>query len=148
MTKLDRMLGRLTSSCSGRGWDLYAAVRGIHEEKQFKVKAEWRCHFKKDHPDLYDPPDITKESTFAECVTWTIHKGRRVVFDIYDGDNMYGHRLSGGSRCTFTVYKVPARFLAPLVKSALRTQAIRMEEREERARREARADEIYKELCK
>ena len=147
MTKLDRMLGRLTAPCTGRGWELYGAVRGIHKEKPLKVKAVWNDSFKADNPDLYSDPDMNEETTFADCVTWEIHKGRKVIFRLYDGDTCTGYRLQGGPRCTFTVYGVPTRFLTTAVKESLKRQAVHAEEREELARRDARVSEIYKELC-
>lgn len=130
---------------TGYKWLLF--LRTLVDTHQ--IKAEW-VDYRKQHPDLYDPPNPIEEKTFEECVNVAVNaagSGINMVITIYDGDSYNGKPIS--KRCEFSVKLQEAHDdLLPLISKGLRYKAAAIIEKQDEEIYEKRMKDIIENLIK
>lgn len=85
--------------CDNWKWMTYARSLIGHTT----ISGEW-LDYHKDHPKIYEPPSVSKESTFSECIDALIRsKDDKIIMCItlWDGDSYDGSRIR--EKCLFEI---------------------------------------------
>lgn len=139
----DNIIKMLGGRVEGHGFPMYRAVRSLDSKaKPLKYTSRW-LDMRKDL-SFAKKPDIIEETTYEDCVFWTIKPKGVIVFTLWEGDLLYGEPTH--ERCQFTVREVPTRLIKDILEARLRRLAARHEDEEEQERRRARRKEIYRNL--
>lgn len=126
----------------GWKWVTYArSLVGIAE-----INSCWLNYFK-DHPKLYDIPDILKESTYSECIDAVLNivdnkLCMTIVF--WDGDDGYPTR----KRCKFDIILNSEVTLHPDILDNLTHHSEKIAERQIKFAEEKRLERLIKKRAK